>query len=247
MASRKAGGTALRAACVALLLLLTPGGRAGAAEAYYLLLFGSQRTPNDPSYSHSWATFVRAVWDRPGPPRLEAHTISWLPRNLCIRVLALAPECGANLELHATLRYAAANDERVSLWGPYQIDRALYVRALDQIRLLESGRVLYKAVDTGYSSDHVSNCIHALSSLAEGYRLYILTPAWGETASFFVLGELAPWIIEPCTVHTWVAKALGLGAYPIIYRQPGEHPRSGALRRLLGRGPPVQATCGPPQ
>jgi hypothetical protein len=228
-------------------LLLALGNRAGAAEAYYLLMFGSQRIPNNPSYSHSWASFVRAVWDRPGPPRLEVHTISWVPRDLHIRVFALAPEAGTNLDLHATLRYVAANGERVSLWGPYQIDRALYLRALDQVRLLQSGQVFYKAVDTGYTSDHVSNCVHAVSSLAEGYRLLVLTSSWGETASFLILGELTPWIREPCTVHSWVAKALGLGSYPIVYRQPGEHPRAGALRRLLGREPPLQANCGPPQ
>jgi hypothetical protein len=236
-----------RAGWVALLLLLGPANPAGATEAYYVLVFGSQRTLNEPCYSHSWATFVRAVWDRPGPPRLEAHTISWLPRSLRIRVLALAPENGTNLDLDATLRYVLANGERVSLWGPFQIDRGLYLRALEQIRLLQSGRVLYKKLDTGYTSDCVSNCIHAVSSLAEGHRLHVLTPCWGETASFAILGDFSPWIMEPCTVHSWVAKALGLAAYPIIYRQPGEHPRSGALLRLLGLEPPPRATCGPPQ
>jgi hypothetical protein len=226
---------------------LLAGGAVQAQEAYYVLVFGSQRLPNNPDYSHSFATFVRAAWSRPAgtPPQLEVHTISWLPRDGPIRAFALLPECGQNLDLPTTLRYALAEGERISLWGPYQIRPELYQRALVQIQLLESGKVRYKANDIGYPTNRVSNCIHAVSSLVEGHRLHVVIPSWGETASYYIQQELRPWIIEPCRTHLWVAAALGLDSYPIIYRQPDEHPYSGLLRAPLHRllsGEPAKMT-----
>lgn len=65
----------------ALLVLLGSSAGAQAGEAYYLLMFGSQTTPPNPNYSHSFATFVRATWPGPEPcptnPTLEAVTISF--------------------------------------------------------------------------------------------------------------------------------------------------------------------------
>ena len=74
---------------------------------YFLLMFGSQRVPPNPNYSHTFATFVKVGWDGDGPcpkdARLRADTISWLPTKLKIRVNALRPEPGANLALSASL------------------------------------------------------------------------------------------------------------------------------------------------
>jgi hypothetical protein len=224
---------------------------APAAEAYYVMVFGSQQVPNDPDYSHTFATFVRAVWQQPGAgPTLEAHTISWVPRTLQVRTLALRPECGANLDLDGTFRWVQTEARRTSMWGPYQIDRGLYIAALGQIRLLESGQVVYKANDVGYPTDQVSNCIHAVSSIVEGHRPRVVITAWGETASFRVTEQLMPWVQQPCVTHTWVSNALGVNRYPIIYRQTGENPRSGIVRgpvyRLFGGERTLQASYGPP-
>jgi hypothetical protein len=231
---------------LALLTLPFPG-VARAGEAHYLLVFAAQRVPNNPNYSHTFATFVRASWPDDGPcPRrttLEVRTISWLPRNLVIRTLALLPECGRNLGLYETLCYALGSGERVSLWGPYRIDAELYRRALWQAALLESGCVSYKANDMGYYSDDVSNCIHAVSSVADGYRLSFGSPGWGERASYCVLNKLEPWVLDGGCVHPWVGCALGLGRYPIIYR--GWDPPCGPLRRLLGGEDDLTATYGP--
>ena len=53
---------------------------------------GSQRTPTNPNYTHTWATFVRASWPGDGPcPEnavLEDLTISWLPVSGQVRVNA---------------------------------------------------------------------------------------------------------------------------------------------------------------
>ena len=225
-----------------------------AGERYYLLMFGSQRVPANPNYSHSWATFVRVSWpgDAACPPQdaaLEAHTISWLPQNLVVRLWALLPECGANFDLHTTVRWALDSDERISMWGPYLIEPDLYDRALRRIAQLDSGAVRYKANDSGRNSDHVSNCIHAVSSIADGLRLRVMSPGWGETASFAILQRIRPWIIDRNNVEPWVGSALGLDQYPIIYRD-FQRPRSGAilgpLNRVLGGERNLTPSYGPP-
>src|SRR5438105_15741063 len=96
--------------CMLLALLvvsLTSQVRGG--EEYYLLMFSAQRVPNQPNYSHSFATFVKASWEGSGPcptdAALEAHTISWLPANLHVRTLAPRAECGHNFDVHTTLDF----------------------------------------------------------------------------------------------------------------------------------------------
>jgi hypothetical protein len=240
--------------CIATFLLIACGGATEAGEAHYLLMFGSQRVPADPDYSHSFATFVRASWpgDEPCPvaPLLEAHTISWLPANGKVRTLALLPECGRNYGLHETMRFCLDNDMRVSLWGAYRMEPELYRRAVNQVTLLNSGRVRYKANDMLYRSNEVSNCIHAVSSISEGYRLRVGSPGWGQTASYYVLLELEPWVLQPGCTHPWVGSALGLDQYPLIYRDY-QNPRSGTfagpINRLLGRDRNIFPSYGPPQ
>src|SRR5947199_123687 len=82
------------------------------------------------------------------------------------------------------------------LLAPALAGRDLYARALAQISLLESGRVRYKAIDSGYCTASVSNCIHALSSLAQGHRRHAATLLFGDAASYLVLCLLAPWVID---------------------------------------------------
>lgn len=243
----------VRASITAVLLSLACTGAARAGEDYFLLMFGSQRVPANPNYSHSFATFVRVTWEGDGPcpqnPLIEAHTISWLPRNMKVRVLALHPECGHNFDLHTTIRWCLCNDMRVSMWGAYRICPELYYLALRRIARLESGQVEYKANDAGYNSADVSNCIHAISTVIEGPRFRVGSPGWGEPASYYLLQEFEPWIIQPGCTHPWVGSALGLDQYPIIYRDYTD-PRSGAIRgpvrRLFGAERDLQATYGPP-
>jgi hypothetical protein len=199
-------------------------------EFYYLLMFSSQHAPPCIAYSHTFATFVKATGHGPcaNHYQLEAHTISWMPQTLVIRPYALLPECGQNQDLYATFHWALATEQRVSLWGPFQIDRDLYERALCQIRALESGQVRYKAVTTGILGDQVSNCIHAVSDIAGPPYLLVLNPSFGETASYHVLLGFEPWIRNPCCRHFWVSDRMGLRAYPLLYRD-WEHPCSGLL------------------
>jgi hypothetical protein len=232
-------------------LWMAPPARAG--EAYYLLMFASQRVPNNPNNAHTFATFVRVCWEGDGPcpsdATFEAHTISWLPANLVIRVQAICAETGHNFGLHETIRFLQDQGERLSLWGPYLIEPELFERAMRRKARLESGSIRYKADDAFRNDSRVSNCIHAVSAVAEGPRLVVLEPGYGEMASYVVLRKLTRWIIDPNTPHYQVSSALGLDQYPIIYRDRVS-PRSGAvfgpIYRLLGGERDLRATFGPP-
>jgi len=233
-------------------LLLTGTARAG--EDFYVLMFGSQRIPANPNYSHSFATFVRVSWPGDGacPPEgaaIEEHTISWLPCSGKVRVQALCPEAGRNYGLHETIRFCLDNDMRVSLWGPYRIEPELYFLCLAKLDRIAKYDTQYKAFDGGYRSEYVSNCIHACSTVVEGPRLIIASPGWGELASWYILQEYERYILNRgCTVP-WVGSALGLDQYPIIYRDY-ERPYTGAvggpLYRLLGGERDLRPTYGPP-
>lgn len=217
----------------ALLLVLGGGAPAPAAEWYFMAVFGSQLPEvNRPKYTHSFASFVR-VTGEPGfssPHRTDAFTISWLAEDGVVRVVRALPEPGKNYDLHSTLRLVLGEGERVSMWGPYQIQKSLYDRAFAQWRHLESGDVRYKAVDTGYPTSRVSNCIHALSDIpTDGPRLRVLSPGWGEPASYLITREMLPWIINPGQTYSGIATELGLDAYPIVRRSLDQNPGEGTL------------------
>jgi hypothetical protein len=241
-------GCILRWPAAALLLLLTAAA-ADAGEIYYVLVFGQQQIPSTANFSHSFAAFVKLSWAGHGPvsPCLEVRTISWLPAQMRLRILALAPECGRNCDLHTTLRWSQANGMRTSVWGPYQIRPELYYAAIRQANLLDSGQVLYKVNDLGYRSSEVSNCIHAVSSVVTGHRRELIELDWGEPASFRILSGMAPWIIQPGTVHPWVGSVLGLDGYPMIYRDwvpPSSGAFTGPFFRVLGGEQDLQPTYG---
>lgn len=234
---------------LALLALASP---CLAGEAHYVIVFGSQQTPNDPHYAHTFATYVRATWAGDGPPcnaTLEAHTISWLPPNLVIRVRALLPEAGRNFGLFETLRFAADTGQRVSMWGPYPCDADLFHRARKQIAHLDSGTVRYKAIDNGFPAWRVCNCIHAVSEVTGNTFLTVYTPGWGEVASYACLLKMRPWLLDQGQPAYWVSSGLGLDAVPLIYRDRITPPASGALLgpiyRRLGGERDLVATYGP--
>jgi hypothetical protein len=211
-----------------LALLLCCFNTCRADEWYFVAVFSAQRMPNVPRYSHSFATFVRVVRDQTQPNRywMEAHTISWLPETLNIRSARLRPERGRNLDLETTLAFVEALGDRVSLWGPYQIRKELYDRALAQIARLESGVIRYKAVDALYRTSDASNCIHALSDVVDDQRrLRITSPGFGEVASYYVTRRFEPWLIYPGQVYPWVGVCLGLDRHAIFQRGWGEVPR----------------------
>jgi hypothetical protein len=212
-------------------------GAARAGEAYYMLIFGSQRpVVNRPKYSHTFATFVRYIdgcGGSPGP-QVEAFTLSWLPVKGELTITTLRPECGRNYDLHSTIRLVMSQGQRVSVWGPYQVHRVLYERAYCQKCRLDSGTMQYKTVDVGYPGECVSNCIHSIIGVSpDAPNLHIGPPGWGETASYFATLSMRPWIIDPSRTHDWLLGQLGLCGYPLVRRDLNHNPAGSAVLRAL--------------
>jgi hypothetical protein len=219
------------------LLLLGLANPVQADEAYFMLVFASQRPVNLPRHTHTFATFVKATWNGPqcASPQFQAWTISWMPQTLLIELYRLRSECGINLDLHSTLRWAREDDQRISLWGPYQIQKELFDRALGQIVHLQSGTVTYKAVVTGFPPDRVSNCSHAVGDLVPDSRTHLGVRSWGDSASYFVTLSLAPWIIDSRRTHDWILPRLGLADCPLIRRGLNRIPTRNPILRSWQR------------
>jgi hypothetical protein len=210
---------------------------ASGSEFYYVAVFGSQRPDvNNPNHTHCFATFIRATGDGPCAEgfQVQAWTISWLSESLRVQVLRLLPECGTNFDLHPTLRLALADGQRVSMWGPYQIQKELFDRAVCQVAHLRSGAERYKTLDIFRNSERVSNCIHALSGvISYRPRLHVGVPTYGESASYFITLKYRPWMIEPCRTHDWLIGRLGLAGYPLVRRGLDRNPTEGPVLRTL--------------
>jgi len=199
---------------------------AQADDSYYLIVYAAQRAPTTPRFSHTFATVVKVTergTDR-SKCKVEEHTISWIAKTKEIVLARAKSEPGANLSLRESLRLAASLDEKISMWGPFEIKKELYDRALKQIDLLESDKVQYKALDVRFRPETAINCIHAVSDLDTDEGLLDTGAACGEVASRMVALHLRRWIIRPETTHAWVIKRLGLEDYAITRRIWDEWP-----------------------
>lgn len=196
---------------------------AAPGERFFILVFGSQSSPKRAKFTHTWATVVRATGcDGPGSPVLEESTISWMPASLDIRPLARHPEKGANLGLHFTVEEMLRHDERVSVWGPYEVGPGLHHRFLVQKQFLESGQVGYQCIDSVGESARLGNgcdCIHAISDMDPQFSRgrYPLS-YFGDAASRHIVRQIheRPVIIGPKQNHDWLLPALGLDKYPLV-------------------------------
>ncbi len=198
--------------------LLPPDARAD--DAYYMVVFAYQGKPNLPRLAHTFATFVKVPEHADGTPNIqefESHTISWLAATNRVVLLRPRAEAGANLDLTTTLQLAVAQDAEISAWGPYRIRKELYERGLAQIERLNSGRIGYKAVDTGLRPGIALNCIHGVSDIVDD-PLLITATAYGNAASEMVRDHLFPWIIEPKTTHRFLNSPLRLDKYAMTFR-----------------------------
>ena len=197
-------------------------------ERFYVLVFASQVVPRRPAYSHTWATAVRTV-ECPGQaPSVEAHTISWLPATLDIRVLARSPEAPVNLGLHETIAYARRNGERVSVWGPYECRPSFFRRFLVQKEFLESGRVGYQCCDNCAEAARTGDgccCIHAITDMDPEYGRANYPLVWfGDPASEHVVNRFADRgsLIDPKVEHDWLLGPLGLNGCGLVRRRYGD-------------------------
>jgi len=195
-------------------------------ERYYLLVFGSQSEPKKAKYTHSWATAVKVVDQGAGqPPCIDARTISWMPATLDINPYQFRVECGTDLDLCTTINEMLKNDERISMWGPYEVRTGFYRKFLLQKEFMDTGKVGYQCVDTvgeAARKGNGSNCIHAISDMDStfdrgGYPLW----RFGEQASEYLVNQIVArdGFSDPCTTHDWLLCPLGIADRPIIKRE----------------------------
>jgi hypothetical protein len=203
-----------------------------AGEYYFLLVFGSQSRPKQLRYTHTWATFVRAVGDGPDINKyaLSMHTISWLPATLDVHVWRPRPERGVNLDLYQTLQTVYASRQDVALWGPFVLPADVYHKSLRVKAFLESGQMKYRAIDGGAEA-LIDDCIHAVSAVDPvfGKRHYPLIRV-GKPASRFIAREVMVQTLEEDHIDqarydsSWLIPRLGLNRYPIEVVPPQRIP-----------------------
>jgi hypothetical protein len=193
---------------------------AKANDLYFMLLLSQERDPLAPRFSHTYAAFVRAQRAAGEKDyRLETHSISWLPATLDIRLLRRA-EPGVNLSLKASLDLSKSLETRISMWGPFQIQKELYDRALRQEAKLNRRGTLWKAADGAFRQQgEAVNCFHAVSDIDTDRGLLETGTAHGDAATEMVAQHLRRWVVDPERTHDWVADRLGLKKYSITQRK----------------------------
>jgi hypothetical protein len=191
---------------------------AQAEERYYLCVFAYQPKVPQARYSHTFATFIKVDHQGGDPcddPICE-QTISWLPATGEVRTWALRPEKGRNFSLKSTLRMGMNVGSELYMWGPFEITQASYCRLARRKRELESGRILYRAVDGFYRETDISNCIHAVSD-ADPTRQRARYPVllYGYIASRNIVRVMHNEGSIKSGGHYWLIPRLGLDRYPI--------------------------------
>ncbi|QEH34649.1 hypothetical protein OJF2_31900 [Aquisphaera giovannonii] len=198
-------------------------------DFYYAIVFGSQSRPKLLQYTHTWATFIRAVGDGADANNYTVyqHTISWLPDTLDVRTWSLLPERGVNLDLYQTLEAVGRDRERVTMWGPFRIQQAVYERSLRVKEILDSGHAEYRAISTPRNL-LVSDCIHAVAAVDPvfGRNHYPLIRV-GNPASRYIARQVMTrsafdqWQSD----NSWLIPRLGLDRYPIQVIPPQQIPK----------------------
>jgi hypothetical protein len=191
-------------------------------ERYYLLFFGSESKPKVPKYTHSWATVVRVTELGPGTaPAIDAQTISWMPATLDIHPNHFKVEPGVNLDLHTTIREMLKHDEKIVMWGPYEIWHGAHRRFLTQKEFLDSGAIGYQCIDSigeAARNGNGSDCIHAITDMDPKYsRTRYPLSFFGVSASRHAVRQVLSRgaVIDPPKTHDWLISALGLEQFPI--------------------------------
>ena len=191
---------------------------AGLEERYYVVLFCSEGTPNIPRLSHGFATFAKKTTGA-GVDEFEDFTISWMPANLNCQ-FRLRPEPGVNLDLPGTFEYVKSVNGRAFAWGPYEINKELYDRAVAQFKRLEEGKQLYKMVDfrMKYRPTVANNCYHSVTDIAPT-DLVATGTLFGEPMGPAMVQHFRPWLVNPEETHDWVSEQLGLRQFEVRFRR----------------------------
>jgi hypothetical protein len=204
---------------------------ADAAEFHYALIFGSQSQPKKLKYTHTWATFVRAVGEGPDPSNyaLTVHTISWLPTTLEVRVLRPWPEPGKNHTLEETFAAVYNHGEHVVMWGPFMIRPEMYAKSIEVYNLLESGVCRYRAID-GPANLLISDCIHAVAEVDPEFgRTHYPLIRIGIPASRYISKQIMKRSVydQRSMDNSWLIPRLCVDRYPVEFISPQQMPPGG--------------------
>ncbi|HJT79637.1 MAG TPA: hypothetical protein VJ719_00450 [Chthoniobacterales bacterium] len=168
-------------------------------DRYFMIPFAYEDKRNRPEFSHSFISVIRVFATNkpakltPGLPtreyegwEFEAFTISWLPAdfmenpNLCVfdgfgaRLFPTQNKCpispGKNFSLADTIKLAVNAKNAVCMWGPYEIAKPGFDLGVRRKKLLDSGKIKYRADDRLYRKANVAiSCFHAMAGLEELY------------------------------------------------------------------------------
>lgn len=193
---------------------------------HYFILFGGQAIPFRPRTAHTWAIFAKASRLADGALAVEWFTISWLPAHGPVRPLRVWPEPGRNYTLEETMQRAAEQNDRVSMWGPFEISAWRYELARRWFFELNSGRVKYRVLDTLWFNPRIAHCVHAVT-YADPVLYKRIQPVVrvGEpgTSRLAMMYVRAGAFIRPELTHDWLIPVLGLDRYPFVRRYPGQY------------------------
>lgn len=224
---------ALRTVAFAFLILGFTRAASQANEFYYVLIFGSQSSPKRFRDCHSWATFVKATGEGTDPNNyaIEAHTLSWMPASLDVKVWNPFPEPGVNLDLEQTLQFAAQHQESITLWGPFRIGKAIYERSLKIHEIVDSGVVEYRAISTSRNI-LISDCIHAVAAVDPQFgRGHYPLIRIGKPASRYIARQISKrtLIDQSQGDNGWLIPRLGLAGRGIEVIPPSAVPPRGCF------------------
>jgi hypothetical protein len=210
------------------LTLLALAAPARAGEFYYSMVFGSQSSPKQLRYTHTWAVFIKATGEGTDPNNytLEYRTISWLPRTLEVRVWNPIPEPGVNLDLYATLAAMYANGESVTMWGPFIMNQEIYDRALHVASILDSGLPQYRAISG--RDILIGDCIHAVAAVDPVFgRGHYPLIRIGKPASRYIARQVMTrsHFDQNQYDNSWLIPRMGLDRYPIEVIPPQQIPK----------------------
>jgi hypothetical protein len=192
---------------------------------YFFILFGGQSIPFIPRTAHTFATFVKVTTANHGPPTVESVTISWLPVDGKVHPWRLRTVEGKNFTLEETLAIAARDHVRLSMWGPFEIDADRYAAAVAQARLLASGAVRYRVLDSLGRNRCVAHCVHAVT-YADPQLQWLRQPVLrvGEPGTSKLAVKYAEsGAFLSTETHDWLLPLLGLDKQPIVRRELGEY------------------------
>ena len=191
-----------------------------AGDHYYVVPCGSVAPTRLPWQSHTWLTAVKATPDPAEPDgwHVEAVTVSWFPADFTVLANLLTPAAGVNLTLADTLARVAADGQRVSVWGPYEVPAAAFDRVQAHAARL-SGGGKYLGFDFLSGGPQDTNCVRAAADAAGcggGYPFPLTGPAAAQAVVTRLM--LTDAVVGPAADHAWLVPRLGL-AGPGVTRE----------------------------